>query len=95
MEKTTKQGALRFVLLTQYCSRDQIEKDDTGWACSTYGGRVEVHTGFWWENLRERDHLGDLGLDRRTILKWSFKEWHRQSWTGLIWLRIVTGGGSL
>jgi len=31
------------------------------------GGR-EVHTGFWWGNLRERDHLEDTGIDRRIIL---------------------------
>jgi hypothetical protein len=33
-----------------------------GWACSTYGGG-EVYTGFWLGNLRERDHLGDPGID--------------------------------
>jgi len=33
-------------------------------------GRGEVHTGFWWGNLRERDHLEDLGVDRRIILRW-------------------------
>jgi len=27
-----------------------------------------VHTGFWWGNLRERDHLEDPGLDGRIIL---------------------------
>ena len=26
-------------------------------------GTGEVHTGFWWGNLRERDHLEDLGVD--------------------------------
>jgi hypothetical protein len=32
-------------------------------------GREEVYTGFWWENLRERDHLEDPGVDGRIILK--------------------------
>jgi len=26
-------------------------------------GRVEVNTGVWWGNLRERNHLEDLGVD--------------------------------
>jgi hypothetical protein len=26
-----------------------------------------------WKNLKERDHLGDLGVDRRLILKRIFK----------------------
>jgi len=26
-------------------------------------GRGEVNTGFWWGNLRERDHLEDPELD--------------------------------
>jgi hypothetical protein len=34
-----------------------------------------VHTGFWWEDLREGDHLGDPGVDGRIILKWVFKNW--------------------
>ena len=28
----------------------------------------EVYTGFWWGNLRERDNLGDPGVDGRIIL---------------------------
>jgi len=31
-------------------------------------GRGEVYTGFWWGNLRERDHLEDPGVDRRIKL---------------------------
>jgi hypothetical protein len=33
----------------------------------------ETHAGFWWGNLKESDHLEDLGVDRRIILKWIFK----------------------
>jgi len=29
----------------------------------------EVHTGFWWGKLRERDHLEYLGVDGRIILR--------------------------
>jgi hypothetical protein len=47
--------------------------------------RTETHTEFWWGNLRERYRLEDLGVDGRIIFKW-------MSWTGLIWLKIGTGG---
>jgi len=36
-------------------------------ACIGWG---EVYTGFWWGNLRERDHLGDPGIDGGIILRW-------------------------
>jgi hypothetical protein len=36
--------------------------------------RGQVRTGFWCENLRETDHLEDLGVDGRVILKWIFKK---------------------
>ena len=36
-------------------------------------GRGEVCTGFWWGNLRERDHLEDPGIDTKIVLKWIFR----------------------
>ena len=40
-----------------------------GGICSAYGGKGEACTGFWWGNLGERDHWGDLGVDGKIILK--------------------------
>jgi hypothetical protein len=31
--------------------------------------KLEIHTEFQFENLKRRDHLEDLGVDRRIILK--------------------------
>ena len=52
-------------------------------------------TGFWWGNLTERDHWGDLGVDVRIILRWTINRWDVGVWTGLGWPRIETGGGHL
>jgi len=61
--------------------------------CSTSGGRGEVHTEFWWGYLRERDYVKDPGVGGRIILRWIFRKWDVGTWTGLIWLRVGTGGG--
>jgi len=60
-------------------------------ACSTYVGRGEEYTGFWWRNLRERNHLEVPGEDGRIILRWIFRKCVFGVWTGSRWLRIGTG----
>jgi hypothetical protein len=52
-------------------------------------GRGEVRTGFWWGNLREKEHWGDPDVDGRII----FRTWEGIVGTGWSWLRIGTGGG--
>jgi hypothetical protein len=58
-------------------------------------GKREARIGFWWGNLRERDHWGDPSLDGRIILRWIFTKWDVWVWTEFGWLRIETGGGHL
>jgi hypothetical protein len=53
---------------------DKIEKNKMGKACSAYGGEGEVYTGLWWGNLRERDHLGDPGVNGKIILGLIFRK---------------------
>jgi len=57
--------------------------------------RGEACTGFWWGNLRERDHWGDPGADGGIKLRWIFRKWDVGLWNGSSWLRIRTGGGHL
>jgi hypothetical protein len=44
----------------------------------------DVHTGFWWGNLKEKDNLATLGLGGGIILKWIFKKCDGEAWAGLM-----------
>ena len=49
-----------------------------------------MHTGFWWGNLRGREHLEDPGVDGTIKLRWLSRKWNKRggAWTELIWLRL-------
>jgi len=50
-------------------------------------GRGDVHTGFWWGDLRERNHLEDLRVDGRIIWKWIFKKYDGEG--GMDWIHLA------
>jgi len=57
-------------LLTKYCiAMTDINPSVIIKRIITVWETGEVHTGFWWRNLRERDHLEDLGVDGKITLK--------------------------
>jgi hypothetical protein len=37
-------------------------------------GIGESYTGFWCENLKEREHLRDPGIDGRILLRWILRK---------------------
>jgi len=43
------------------------------WHVERMGKRSGVYR-VWWGNLRERDHLGDPGVDGRILLRWTFRK---------------------
>ena len=54
-----------------------------------------MYPGFWWGNLRDRDHLGNPDVEGGIIFRWIFRKWDVGAWTGSSWLRIGTTGGLL
>jgi hypothetical protein len=46
-----------------------------------------MHRGISWENLKERDHMKNLGLNKKIILKWIIKKY--QGRYGLVHLCVV------
>ena len=62
-----------------------------------------MHIGFWWEDMKERNHLEDIGVDGRILLKPIFKKWYGGyglDWTDLpkdmdMWRAIINGMGGV
>jgi len=36
---------------------------------------IHTHAGFWWGNLRLKEHWVDPGVDGRIILIWIIRKW--------------------
>ena len=74
--------------IIKWCSRGK-EWDGRG----MWHGRREMHTGFWWRNMRDRDHWGDLRwednfkLDLQEVgwgIDWIHLAQNRDRWRGLV-----------
>jgi len=79
---------------SKYYSADKIEKNEKcGHVARMWerSGTYRVLLG----NPRRRDRLEEPGVDGKIILKWIFRKWDVEVWTGYSWLRIGTGGGQL
>jgi len=67
-----KEIFIRCIVYNLYCSPNivrVIKSRKMRWAGHVERmGRGAVYIGFWWGNLRERDHLGDPDVDGRIIL---------------------------
>jgi hypothetical protein len=93
LSETRKQGSgendimrsLVICTLHQIRSGDKIE-NEMGGARSTYGERREMYTGFWWRNLRERDHLEDPGVRWKDNIKMDL---HKVGCEGKGWIDLA------
>jgi len=54
-----------------------------------------MHTKFWLEKLKEREHSEDTIVDGMIILKWILGKWGVIKQTGFIWHKIEISGGLL
>ena len=45
-----------------------------------------MHTGFWWGNIRDGDHLEDLGVNGRILLKLILK---KKKDSGVNWINVA------
>jgi len=54
-------------------------------------GKIEMHTEFWWGNLKEKDRLVVVGVGLKVLLKWIL---HGKVWPELIWFMIRIVGGT-
>jgi hypothetical protein len=59
-----------FRYISVYTMRRVINDDDDDNDGDNNNNTADVHTGFWWENLREEDYLKDPSEVGRIILKW-------------------------
>jgi hypothetical protein len=66
----------------------KVEEEEMGGSCRTIGEKRKAYR----ESQREEDHKEDQEVGGWIILGWILEVWDVVRWTGLVWLRIGTGG---
>lgn len=51
-------------------------------------GQMKNARTIWVENLKGRNHLGEIDVDGKTILNWVFRKQHTKECHGLMWLNM-------
>jgi hypothetical protein len=59
---------LRTIFSVVYCEGHKIKEDEMGGAWSAYGRKYKSMQNFCRKNIKQKDNLESLGLDRRRIL---------------------------
>jgi hypothetical protein len=67
-----------------------MKDNETDWAYTIMGRREILHIFVLWGKVKMRDHLENLDIDGRIILKWDLKRLHV-----FLWLRGRTNDGIL
>jgi hypothetical protein len=60
--------------------------------CAICNNQETFIQGSGWEIRRKEATWEDPSIDGEIILEWFFKKYCGKTWTGLIWLRLGTGG---
>jgi hypothetical protein len=64
---------LHNVELNDLCSSPNIAGVFKSRRISWAGHVARGYKGFWWKNLREKNHLEDSGVDGMIILRWIYR----------------------
>jgi hypothetical protein len=75
-------------------SGDELEKNEVGGECSTYGESRGVYRVLVGKPGGKRA-LGRARLKWYCNIKTDLQKWDVRAWSGSIWLRIGAGGGHL
>jgi hypothetical protein len=86
VDKTAQRRASYFVLFNKYNYNNQVEEDEISGACSTNGEKGKAYRLLVGKREEDQDVGGWI------ILGWISERWGGVMWTGLVSLRIRTGG---